>query len=316
MFSYQNKNLNIIINAIKEKELSQEIEILFKAIFNAVVKIRQEIYIDFDVYSETNLKNFCQETQLKIDIHSNEYIIKELEKSEVVYACLSEELNNIHYCNKNGKFTVAFDPIDGSSSLKSSVPVGSIFGIWETKNVLNKSSEKYLKIACYVLYGVKTTFLIAFKNQGVLMFEENYQGDVQLLKKDFKLKETTNGFSPGNLKTCKTNNNYYKVIQDLIFKEKKLRYAGTMIQDIHSIFVNENGLFMYPGSEKNKNGKLRLLFECSPFALICEEVNGKAVNHNQERILDLIVKDYHQRTSIFIGSKQTIEEVMKIYHNH
>ena len=132
-----------------------------------------------------------------------------------------------------------------------------------------------------------------------------------LTQKHVELKPTTKYFAPGNLRATKVNPKYLTLVEKYIAEGRTLRYSGGMVPDLHHILKKGEGIFCYPGCAKHPNGKLRLSFECAPFAMIFAEAGGLTLDCNGTNILDLEIKEPHQRTTIFIGSKDEVRNAVE-----
>ncbi len=295
---------------LREQGVSNELRSLLYHIARSIK------YINFSLRAgntvQANTINASGEGQLKLDVLANDIICKELEKSELAAIIASEEEDDcMYFSSPRGKFGVSFDPLDGSSLVDSNLAIGSIFGIWEGSKFIGTTGRKSMVAACYAVYGPRITFVIGVKGKGVHEFELNDVGEFVLTKKNITLKPDSKYFAPGNLRSTCGNENYLELIQKWIKECRTLRYSGGMVPDLHHILSKEQGIFSYPRDEKHTSGKLRLLFECAPFSLIFEEAGGASLDQDGKAILDIEVTETHQRTPIFIGSKNEVEACVK-----
>lgn len=262
-------------------------------------------------YSDSN--NNFGENQLKLDIISDDIFCSHLKSTELVSVFASEEQENLVKVSNNGRFAVAFDPLDGSSIVNANFSVGSIFGIYEGDQFLGKKGKDLL-CSGYIIYGPITKLVVATHN-GVYEFVENFIGEFVYKKEFKKLADSAKYFAPGNIRAAKENNNYKKLINKFMDDQLTLRYSGGMAPDIHMIFTKESGFFCHLSDSKYKNGKLRLLYECASFAFINDILGGLAVDENGENILEKEITHLHQTTSIIIGSKFTVEDSLRILNS-
>ena len=262
-------------------------------------------------------QNASGDIQKKLDVISNEVMIDNLIHSHSCSILLSEENEDeiIVPDEFKGKFIVAFDPLDGSSNIDCNVCVGTIFAIYEQNDIEWKNCIDGDKIICagYCLYGPATELVITFqKGSGVMKFtldhsigEFVFTGNIQIPivgKKIYSVNESN----------CE---NWNQNIQDYIglFKIKDTkytqRYIGSMVADVHRTLLY-GGMFMYPADSKNKDGKLRIFYECFPMARITEEAGGLAITTRKSpyRILDIKPKKIHEKTPILLGSKDEVEK--------
>jgi fructose-1,6-bisphosphatase I len=229
-----------------------------------------------------NCTNIHNEKQLSLDIISNNIIKNSLLKLECVKSIISEEENNICLGSNNGKYFVAFDPLDGSSNLKSNLPIGTIFGIYDQNQELISSG--------YCLYSSTINFVLSFNNS-VSIF--NYNNKYNL----FILKKSNVQIPDGHTYSLNLDNPDMK---NLLNDKISFRYSGALVADAHNILIN-GGLFAYPSTPKYINGKLRLLYEAKPISKIIIDAGGFAKNKDKN-ILDIKNKNIHERTPLFFGS--------------
>ncbi len=274
-----------------------------------------------NILGVSGMDNSSGDNVQKLDVFANETMISCLQNGGECCAIASEEddnfilLNNIP--NKDAKYIVVMDPLDGSSNIDVNVSVGTIFGIYKRKSntdedanikdILQKGSE--LVASGYVLYGTSTIFLYT-TGQGVNAFTLDPSiGEFGLSHRNIQIPKMGNHYSVNQgyyLKFDLEMRRYIDHCSDLNFR---LRYIGSMVSDIHRILF-KGGIFLYPNTRKYPHGKLRLLYECNPMAMIVEQAGGKAVNMKLERILDLDMKEIHQRSSIGIGSPDMVDEMV------
>lgn len=274
---------------------------IFEAIKDSALEIDKILKnVDFD-YTKT--KNSTGDLQLEADLEANEILKNALLSLDTIKGIASEEEENVIYKDgENGRYLVAFDPLDGSSIVDSNLSVGSIFGIYN-----DEFSPKNLIASAYVLYGIRLELVIAQSNVGRYV----YDGVQWKFMGNFMLKEQGKiNASGGTQKHWHTNHKL--LIESLFLEGYRLRYSGGMVPDLHNILVKGGGLFSYPSTSDAPNGKLRALFEVLPFAFIFEKANGEAID-GRKRLLDLEVTDIHQKSPCFFGSKYEIERVKLAY---
>ena len=256
-------------------------------------------------------QNSSGEDQLKLDVLSDQIVMKELKYSGLVACCASEEQEElVYFPAKRGKYTVAYDPLDGSSLVSANLTIGSIFGIWEGDELEGRTGNELLASA-YAIYGPRVELVVPIKGKGVFSFEMNDVGEFMLTQEDFKMKLTSKYFAPGNLRATAVNPKYLTLVEKYISQARTLRYSGGMVPDLHHMLKKSEGIFTYPGCAKHPNGKLRLAFECAPFAMIFDEAGGLALDAHGTPIMDLKIEEPHQRTTIFIGSKDEVKNAVE-----
>ncbi|MCT4592277.1 MAG: fructose-1,6-bisphosphatase [Candidatus Gracilibacteria bacterium] len=248
--------------------------------------------------------NLYGEHQVALDVLSDKIFTEHLKATNLVYSIASEEQDNEIVLNNKAAFSVAFDPLDGSSLIDTNLSVGSIFAIFKNQGFMGQKGRDMVA-ACYLVYGPRTIFVCALEDR-VIEFTQNELGEFVVSKDNIKVKSDSKTFSPGNLRATIERDDYSELVSHWQKLPLTLRYSGGMVADIHQIFSKESGIFTYPSFSKYPNGKLRLLFECAPFAFIAEKTGALAVDEKGREILDIPVKEIHQRTTIMIGSSNEI----------
>ncbi|MDB2462818.1 class 1 fructose-bisphosphatase [Algibacter sp.] len=225
----------------------------------------------------------------------------------------------------SGKYVVLMDPLDGSSNIDVNVSVGTIFSIFrrvtpvgtpvELKDFLQPGS---LQVAAgYVVYGT-STMLVYSTGNGVNGFTLNPAiGSFYLSHDNIQIPKTGNIYSvnEGNYTHFPQGvKNYIKYCQ----KEEEnrpysARYIGSMVSDFHRNML-KGGIYMYPNCTRNKNGKLRLLYEANPIAFLAEQAGGKATS-GAKRILDIVPTEIHQRIPFFCGSTDMVDKLESFLEN-
>ncbi len=275
-------------------------------IINSIQKIAVEIKdaIKTKDTGKVETQNSSGDIQVKLDVISDEIVEKYLLKTSSVIEIISEEKEDAMPGNPNGKYFVAYDPLDGSSLIDVDLSVGSIFGIYK-----GGYSGENIVAAVYVVYGPRVELVVARDN--VELFRLNEKTDEFEFVKELRLEEKGKIVGPGG--TQKYWYDYHKKMIDDFFKDGyRLRYSGGMVPDLHQILLKGGGLFAYPGAEDKPKGKLRKLFEVFPFAYVYNKAGGLAVNGKKD-LLDLDTDGYHDTTPCFFGSNYEITRVLKTY---
>lgn len=264
-------------------------------------------------------KNIHGESVKKLDIFADEQMISSLDRSLITCMVISEENDGIVRLNsEGGKYIVYLDPLDGSSNIDVNVSIGSIFSIYmrqpRYKNALVEEDALqpgYRQIAAgYVLYG-SSTILAYTTGMGVSAFTlDPSLGEFILSDDDYKIPEhgqiysinegSYNTWSEGLKKYIK----YCQQEDEETGRPYSARYIGSMVADLHRTLI-KGGIFIYPSSKRYPSGKLRLMYECNPLSFMIEQAGGMAID-GEKRILDISPKAIHERTPIFIGSKQNV----------
>ena len=275
-----------------------------KKIFEAIQESAKKIKVAIDVkdigYAEH--QNSSGEEQLQLDIKCDIIIEEIFAKVASINTIASEEKEKQKLLHEDGKYFIAYDPLDGSSLVDVDLSVGSIFGIYEG----GFGSDKMVA-ACYVVFGPRVEMV--FAQQSVKKYL--LQGDEFEFVQEIKLNEKGKLNAPGG-----TQQNwlpYHKEMVDALFAEGyRLRYSGGMVPDLHQILLKGGGLFSYPATSDKPNGKLRKLFEVFPFAFIYEKAGGEAID-GKTAIMQLPHSHIHDTTPCFFGSKYEIQKVKEVY---
>ncbi len=269
-----------------------------------------------DIMGAIGSQNMAGDDQQKLDVLANIRFTRALAKGGEVCALVSEESETYVDLNNEGKYVIAIDPLDGSSNIDVNVSIGTIFSIYRRKSpvgtpilpmdILQPGIEQVA--AGYVLYG-SSTMLVYTTGFGVNGFTyEPTLGEYFLSHPDMTMPEQgkiysvneglANSFSPAvreYIQYCKDQN-------------YTARYIGSLVADFHRNML-KGGIYIYPSTSKDKNGKLRLMYECNALAFIAEQAGGSATNGSM-RILDIQPERLHQRTPFFVGSKNMVKRAM------
>jgi fructose-1,6-bisphosphatase I len=225
--------------------------------------------------------------------------------------------------SKKGKYVVLFDPLDGSSNIDVNVSIGTIFSIYRRKSEVGTEStlEDMLQsgddqvIAGYVLYG-SSTMLVYTTGKGVNGFTlDPSSGEFCLSHPDMKMPENGRiyAMNEGNVNICESGikkyiETYCQQTLPGASRPYSGRYIGSLVADFHRNLI-KGGIYIYPNTITDPEGKLRLLYECNPLAFIAEQAGGLATN-GRERVLSINPERLHQRVSYFVGSKIMMEQAM------
>lgn len=270
--------------------------------------------------------NIQGEEQTKLDLLSNNIMKTAICCSSKVNCIVSEEDNTFLRCSDitdnvsfNGEYVVVFDPLDGSSNVGSGLPVGTIFGIYKKNDYqlciddnTIKQKGSNLILAGYCLYSASTNLVIAYEKKVNHFMYDDLSNQFILINTDIKIPNSGNifSFNEANYESWFYNmKSYIKNVKKI--KKYTSRYMGALVADTHNILIN-GGIFGYPDSNILPNGKLRLVYEANPLSYIIESAGGRSTNgHNS--ILELPVNKIHQRTPLFIGSKEDITLLEHFY---
>lgn len=249
------------------------------------------------------------EMQEKLDVLSDEIIRQELAESRLVSGCVSEEQPTLVPLRPGAPYCVVFDPLDGSSLTDVNFSVGSIFGIYAGGEVIGRKPSEQVA-ALYFLYGPRTLLVYSTGN-GVHLFLLNDVGEFVLLREFLSVGQQATTFAPGNLAATSDSRGFARVVEGWKSSGKVLRYSGCMVADIHHIFAKGQGVYAYVGGRKYPEGKLRLVFECGPFAYLAHHAGG-AASDGALPIMEKEITSIDQRTPIIIGSTEDVVAAAKL----
>ena len=273
---------------------------IIKAIEEASIEIKE--LIETGDTGKSNQENSTGDTQLKLDIASDEIIERIFRQIPTVKAIVSEEQESIIDLNADGEYLIAYDPLDGSSLVDVNLSVGSIYGIYK-----NEFNAKNIIASVYVVFGPRVEMVVAIDD--VKMYRLKH-GKFEFIQ-NIKLNEKGKLNAPGSTQNCWAP--FHKQLIDDIFSDGyRLRYSGGMVPDLHQILLKGGGLFSYPGASDKPKGKLRQLFEVFPFALAYEKAGGGAVD-GFKRVLEVETTHIHDTTPCFFGSNEEIKRVLEVY---
>lgn len=269
--------------------------------------------------------NIQGEEQQKLDVIADRQFIKMFELGGEVCGIASEENDDFMAFegekSKKGKYVVLFDPLDGSSNIDVNVSIGTIFSVYRRVSPIGTMAtmEDMLQAgakqvaAGYVLYG-SSTMLVYTTGHGVNGFTLDPSiGEYCLSHPNMKMPEQSRLYSmnEGNIDICHQGiKDYIKYCQG---DEKATgrpysgRYIGSLVADFHRSLI-KGGIYIYPGTTSSPKGKLRLLYECNPLAMIAEQAGGLATTGDR-RVLDIVPSELHERIPYIVGSRKMVERL-------
>ncbi len=275
-----------------------------------------------DILGQSGQINVQGEQVQKLDDFANLTIKRRMEQCG--YVCImgsEEDEGTIPVLDGyEGKYTLAFDPLDGSSNIDVNVSIGTIFSIHRRKShgkqgelddLLQKGREQVA--AGYIIYG-SSTMLVYTVGEGVQGFTlDPSVGEFFLSHPDIKIPERAKYYSINEAYSrywYDSTTAYIEHLKDLDESGERsysLRYIGSLVADFHRNLIN-GGVFVYPRDRKSpdKPGKLRLLYEAAPLAFLVEQAGGRAIDDQGRNILDVEPQDLHQRVPLIIGSKEEV----------
>ncbi|OAD56620.1 Fructose-1,6-bisphosphatase 1 [Eufriesea mexicana] len=296
-------------------QLLNSIQTAVKAVSSAVRKAGIA-----NMYGIAGSQNVQGEDVKKLDVLSNELFVNMLTSSFTTCLLVSEENTNAIEVEteKRGKYIVCFDPLDGSSNIDCLVSVGSIFGIYKKPNESKELTVasafqpgKNLVAAGYALYA---TMIVLSIGHGVNGFTYDPAiGEFILTERNIRIPSRGDIYSINEGHESAWDTAIKEYIRSKKYpkngKPYSARYVGSMVADVHRT-IKYGGIFLYPATKSHPNGKLRLLYECIPMAYILKEAGGLASNGEID-ILEVMPEKLHQRSPIFLGSSEDVQEVLQ-----
>ncbi len=290
------------------------ISLATKTIGNKVRRARIE-----DVLGELAAENTHGERQQKLDVISNDIIKSCLGSRANIGVLVSEEEEEptvLRTRSDGGRYAVLFDPLDGSSNIDVSVGVGTIFSVVRLPDgggggvdaVLSPNAR--IVAAGYVLYGSSTVFMLT-TGAGVDMFVLDHSiGSYVLAKRSVRVPNDRPIYSINEAYSDRFPEGVRSYLGWAHAEGYSSRYIGSMVADVHRTLL-KGGIFIYPATSDRPQGKLRLLYEAQPMAMLVEQAGGRAVTETGKRILDLAPTDLHERTSVILGSTGEVDHFLR-----
>ncbi len=278
-----------------------------------------------DIMGDAGTMNVQGEDVKKLDIYANKQFSGVLQHGISCAGIASEELDDFvafdDAVSNQSKYVCLFDPLDGSGNIDVNISIGTIFSVYKRITHIDSPAalEDFLQpgiqqvAAGYIVYG-SSTMLVYGTRRGVNGFTLDPSiGEFCLSHPNIKCPEFGKIYSVNHGNYFQYNKNIQAYITQCQKKHKgnggpfTQRYTGSMVADLHRNLI-KGGIFLYPSTHDKPNGKLRLLYECNPFAFITEVAGGKA-NNGKDRILDVQPTELHQRSPLYIGSSGMMREL-------
>lgn len=261
--------------------------------------------------------NIQGEDQQKLDLLANIRFKRALTKGGEAGAVISEEDETVTDLGNKGKYVVAIDPLDGSSNIDVNVSVGTIFSVYRRKSPLGQpmSHEDFFQkgseqvAAGYILYG-SSTMLVYTTGHGTNGFTYDPSlGEYFLSHPDMHIPEVGTTYSVNEGLSNDFPAGVKKYLEYCHDQKYSSRYIGSLVADFHRNLL-KGGIYLYPPTKVNPNGKLRIMYECNALAYLVEQAGGLA-SDGRRRILDIQPETLHQRVPLYIGSKKMVAQVEK-----
>lgn len=272
-----------------------------------------------DIIGSQGACNVSGDAQQKLDMMAHNCFMRMLEATGEVCAVISEEAEDVlTFTNSGGNYIIALDPLDGSPNIDVNAAIGTIFSVYQRRSsqstlvhqtdVLQKGNKQLA--SGYILYGT-STMLIYTACRGVHGFTyEPSMGAFFLVHKAMQM--------PKNGQTYAINDGHFNIFPSYVQRyveqcrrhNHAARYMGALVADFHRHLV-QGGIYLYPPTRKNPEGKLRLMLECNALALIAEQAGGAASN-GQQAILAIQPEAIHQRVPLYIGSTNMLQRLLAV----
>ncbi|HET8731139.1 MAG TPA: class 1 fructose-bisphosphatase [Moraxellaceae bacterium] len=284
------------------------------------------------VLGQAGSDNVQGEAQKKLDVLSNDILIRSKRANGTLAAMASEEMDEIYHIPPEyprGDYLLLFDPLDGSSNIDVNISVGTIFSVLRRQAGPGRAPtvEEFLQpgteqvVAGYAVYG-PSTLLVLTLGEGVDCFTLDRElGEFVLTHEKMTVPEDTQEFAINMSNQRFWEAPVQRYIEELLMgkagpreKDFNMRWVASMVADVHRI-LTRGGVFMYPldSKTKDKGGKLRLMYEANPMAMLIEQAGG-AASTGRERILGVTPDKLHQRVPVVLGSKNEVERVTRYHH--
>jgi Fructose-1,6-bisphosphatase len=262
--------------------------------------------------------NVQGEEQKQLDVISNDIVLNHLRQNPAVSILVSEELDEAVHMENQGAYMVATDPLDGSSNLDVNVTVGTIFSVLRTGGGLTQPGTAQVA-AGYIAYGPATTLVVTVGG-GVAVFTLDKHGTFRMTHEKVRVPEASAEYAINTARERFWDAATRGYVAENVAGESgpagkryNMRWIGSMVADVHRILMR-GGIFLYPldSETASKGGRLRLLYEANPMAMLMEQA-GAAATTGTQRILDVVPTGIHQRVPVILGSSEEVRRVEAWY---
>jgi len=274
-----------------------------------------------NVLGSAGRENVQGEVQQKLDVLANDVLLATLGGREGVAIVASEENEEPVILREEAsgerRYCVLFDPLDGSSNLDVCGAVGTIFSILSYDAGLGAARDSLLQpgtrqvAAGYVLYGSSTVFVLTIGHGVDLFVLDPSVGAFMRVERNLRIPTGNKVYSVNEGNRRSFPDGYRRYLDWAQENGYSSRYTGAMVADVHRILL-KGGVFMYPPTQKAPQGKLRLMYEANPLAMIIERAGGKAICAPGERLLTVKPTAIHQRTPVILGSAAEVDDVVRL----
>jgi fructose-1,6-bisphosphatase I len=272
-----------------------------------------------NVLGSVGVENVQGEVQQKLDVLANDVLLATLGGREGVAIVASEENEEPVILREDvegiPRYCVLFDPLDGSSNLDICGGVGTIFSILQHTGSTGRAQDSLLQpgfkqvAAGYVLYGSSTVFLLTI-GKGVDMFVLDPSiGAFMRVERNLMIPSGNKTYSVNEANRKSFPEGYQRYLDWAQCNDYSSRYTGAMVGDVHRVLM-KGGVFLYPPTKKAPDGKLRLMYEANPMAMIIEQAGGKVFAAPGQRVMDIQPTAIHQRTPVILGATDQVALVI------
>jgi fructose-1,6-bisphosphatase I len=323
-----------LVSRQRDKVINPDLRLLIETIARACKAISTRVNKGAlgDGLGSAGKENIQGEVQKKLDVLSNEILLEANEWGGNLAALASEEMEDprptpTHY--PSGEYLLLFDPLDGSSNIDVNISTGTIFSVLRCPKTADGGNcvpdeRAFLQpgssqvAAGFAVYGPTTVFVLTVGDgvHGFTLDRETYT--FVLTHPGIRVPEDTQEFAINMSNQRRWEAPVKRYIEECLAgkdgprgKDFNMRWVASMVADVFRV-LSRGGIFMYPRDAKNKEGRLRLMYEANPMALIVEQAGGAATD-GKTRILDLQPAALHQRVAVVLGSKKEVELVSS-YH--
>lgn len=269
-----------------------------------------------DVLGSIGSTNVTGDRQQKLDVIANRTLLRCLGERAGVAVLASEENDQpiILETREDRPYCILFDPLDGSSNLDAGVSVGTIFSVFRHRaagsveaSILQRGTEQVA--AGYILYGSSCIFVLTTGHGVNLFVLDPSVGAFLLVEENLRIPDARKSYSVNEAYRDQFSPGYQSYLDWAHGQGYSSRYVGTMVADVHRILV-QGGVFLYPPTRSNPDGKLRLMYEANPMAMIVEQAGGKACA-GTGRLMEIEPEALHQRTPVIMGSTREVDHVLE-----
>jgi len=326
------KRVSLTQHLVEEQRLHNtipaELRLLIEVVARACKRISYEVSKGAlgDILGSADTENIQGEVQKKLDVISNEILLEANEWGGHLAAMASEEMESIHPIPNRypkGEYMLLFDPLDGSSNIDVNVSIGTIFSVLKAPEGMGEPTEEaFLQpgtaqvAAGYAVYGPQT-MLVLTTGDGVHCFTlDREMGSWVRTQSNIQIPSSTKEFAINMSNKRHWHAPVQRYVDEMLAgktgargKDFNMRWIASMVADVHRI-LNRGGVFMYPADMRDPSqpGKLRLMYEANPMAMIVEQAGGAATDGTR-RIMEIQPTKLHQRVPVFLGSKEEVELV-------